>query len=190
MRRSLAATAVVLAVAFSASVSRGGEWFATRWHNFCAITQRNNAWPEAFVPTDRAAARAPFAGCVMAGWRVQNTLSDYHFETDTGALKESGLIKVRRIVTESPPDFRAIFVLRADSAQLTAARLASTQEAAAHYALPGNLPQVGETFVAPRGSPAYYVVDIDRSFQESTPEPRLPQRQSSTSSSSPTGSGS
>jgi hypothetical protein len=189
MRRSLAAIAAGLAIAFTASVSQGGNWLAAGWHNFCAATQRNNAWPEAFVPTDRAAARAPFVGNVMAGWRLQNTLSDYHFEDDTGALKESGVLKVMKIVTQSPPDFRTVFVLRAETAQLTAARIASTQEAAARYALPGNYPQVGETFVKPRGSPAYYVVDVDRSFQETTPEPRLPPRQSSTSSSSSTGAG-
>jgi hypothetical protein len=189
MRRSFAAFATGLAVLLSAGATRGEGWLKNGWHNFCAATQRNNAWPEAFVPMDRAATRAPFVGCVVAGWRVQNTLSDYHFEEGAGVLKESGMIKVMRIVTEAPPDFRTVFVVRANTAQLTAARIASVQEAAARYALPGDHPQVGETFVAPRGAPAYYIVDVDRSFRESTPEPRLPTRASSTTASSAPGSG-
>jgi hypothetical protein len=190
MRRSFAAIAAGLAIVLSAGASNGEGWLSTQWHNWKAVHQRNNAWPEAFVPMDRAAARAPFVGCVVAAWRVQNTLSDYHFEDGSRALKESGMIKVMRIVTEAPPDFRTVFVLRAETAQLTAARIASVQEAAARYALPGDHPQVGESFVTPRGAPAYYIVDVDRSFRESMPEPRLPIRSSSTSSSSSTGSGS
>lgn len=191
MRLSYAALIAALAVVLSAGTSRGEGWLKGCWHNFVAVTQRNNAWPEAFTPIDRTAARAPFVGCVAAGWRTQNTLADYHFEEDTGALKESGLIKVKKIMTEAPPEFRTIFVLRADAAQVTAARIGSVQEAAARFAVPGDHPRVGETYVAPRGAPAYYVVDIDRSFRESTPDPRLPERASSGGASSmgSTGSG-
>ncbi|HEY5313751.1 MAG TPA: hypothetical protein VIK18_14585 [Pirellulales bacterium] len=190
MRRPSAAVAAALIVLLSAGALHAEGWLKSHWHNFCAVTERNNSWPEPFVPADRAAARAPFVGCVVAGWRVQNTLSDYHFEDGSGALKESGMIKVARIVTEAPPDFRTVFVLRAATAELTAARIASVQEAAARYALPGDHPQVGGTFVSPPGAPAFYIVDVDRSFRESMPEPRLPARASSTSSSSTSSSGS
>jgi hypothetical protein len=189
MSRKLAVVVVLSTVIVSGTLVQAENAITRSWNKFCAVTMRNNAWPEAFIPVDRAAARAPFGGCVAAGWRVQNTLDDYHFEPDTGKLLEAGTIKVRKIMTEAPIGYRTVFVLRANTAAETASRITATQEAAVRYALPGDHPMVGETYIQPRGMPAYYIVDIDRSFRESTPEPRIPEgsRGSSSSSSSSAG---
>ncbi len=89
MRRSAIVAGCLLALAMGRS-GQAENWFSDSWHDFWAATHRNNAWPEAFIPADRYAARAPFATCVANGWRAQNTLVDYHFDDETGRLNEAG----------------------------------------------------------------------------------------------------
>jgi hypothetical protein len=174
----------------SAAAIQAENWF-THWWDDCRITTaRNNAWPEPFIPSDRATARAPFAVCVANGWRLQNTLDDHHFDADTGKLTEAGELKVQTIVTRTPIPYRVVFVLRSERPDITAARMASAQEAAARFAI-GDVAPVGETVDRPRGTPGYYVVDIERSLRDSTPPPRLPVLSGATSSgTSSSGSGS
>lgn len=176
MKRRIALAGTCLAVLFAAEASQAENWFSTKWNGFCAAVKRNNAWPEPFIPADRYAARAPFAVCVANGWRVQNTLTDYHFNDDTGTLNEAGELKLKTIVTQTPLAYRTVFVLRADDAAETASRIASVQQTLARQCTETDVPVV-DTNVAPRGSPAYYIVDVDRSFRDSAPAPRLPAAQ-------------
>src|SRR3569833_1795696 len=77
--RRMWTTAVVLVLAvLSVSITHGEGWLKTKWRGFVRDTQRNNAWPEAFVPADRARVRDPFAIQTANGWRHQNTLGDQH----------------------------------------------------------------------------------------------------------------
>ena len=67
MQRKTAVAVALVSVLVSVTVVRAANWFKNGWQNFCSATMRNNVWPEAFIPTDRMAARAPFGGCVAAG---------------------------------------------------------------------------------------------------------------------------
>jgi hypothetical protein len=172
--RRFALIAGVLLVLSTARSSQADNWFSDCWHDFWAATHRNNAWPEAFIPADRYSVRAPFATCVANGWRAQNTLVDYHFDDETGRLNEAGTLRVQSILIYTPPAYRTVFLVRGPTPENTAARLASVQEAASRIVPPGEMPPVIDTNVEPRSTPAYYIVDVDRSFRESTPDPRLP----------------
>lgn len=170
MRCYIAAAALVL---IGASVeARAENWFKKHFNGLCADAVRNNAWPEPFIPADRISARAPFGIAIANGWRAQNTLCDYHFSPETGVLTEAGQLKVRSIVNSTPVAYRVVFVLRCDNAEQMAARMASVQDTAARFSPTDPVP-VAQTNVEPGTTPAYYVVDIDRSFRESTPPPRL-----------------
>ena len=149
--------------------------FRTWLRNMSRDAQRNNAWPDAFIPPDRAAVRDAFAVNVDNGWRLQNTLSDFHFD-ENGQLTEAGALKVQSIVQENPAERRTVFVLQADQPEMSAARLASTQEVAARYMLGGELPQVATTHKRPIGWPANFVVLVDRARSEAMPPPILPPR--------------
>jgi len=182
--RRFAIVAGCLLSLFGARSSQAENWFSRSWHDYWAATHRNNACPEAFIPPDRYAARAPFATCVANGWRNQNTLVDYYFDEVTGGLNEAGELEVQRILTYTPPAYRTVFVLRGATAELTALRMASVQNLAAKVCPAGEVPPVLDTNIEPRSTPAYYIVDVDRSFRESTPPPRLPASNRATSSSS------
>lgn len=170
-------TASVILVALAAAAPAQAEWFGCFRRDF----RRNNCWPEPFVAPSRVSAMAPFGVMIAHGWRVQNTLSDHHFDTETAQLNESGELKVREILLENPVDHRAIFVLRANDAETTTVRIRSVQEVAENVAAPGELPEIVETSVRPRNWSADYIDVIGRKYQASTPDPRLPARTTSES---------
>ncbi len=139
---------------------------------FCWDYEMNKYWPLPFVYADRETAKAPFAAMAMKGWQRQNTLGDYHFDTQN-ELTEAGRLKVGWILTQPTPARRTVMVPRAESAQATASRIAAVQNyLGSLYAQEGG--NVMETGLRAPSFPADYVNDIDTSFRESTPVPRLP----------------
>jgi uncharacterized membrane protein YgcG len=136
--------------------------------------ERNRCWPAPFLAPDRMAVRAPFAVMINNGWRAQNTLGDDHFDTDTGTLNEAGELKVRDILTYSPPEHRTVFVLQAQNEDVSAARNHSVSELVAKLQPYGQGPLVAGTNLRPRTAPADYISTIGTRFSATTPDPRLP----------------
>jgi len=191
MRMSWKTCGLVLAGLLSGAAVVEAEGFLEKhWNALKRDTVRNNAWPEPFIPADRAHVRAPFQQCIMNGYRFDNTLSDYYFDPDTGVLKDAGADKIYSILTERPPQFRTIFVLQADSEEQTAARVTSVQQLADTLCGDGELAQVMTTCVRPRTAPAYYIDAVDRAYQASQPIPRVPARSGSSGGSSSGGASS
>lgn len=185
MVRSVLAFVVIVtsfACAGPARAQECGRWHAF-WYSVARDWKRNNCWPEPFVGADRYAVRAPFVSMVDNGWRRQNLLADHHFEEGAPKLNEAGRIKARWIVTQAPKHHRTIYVSRADSSEMTDARVAAVQEYAAQLVEEGQIPPVLQTDLEALGWPAARVDMIDRSWQESAPAPRLPEPESSSSSS-------
>ena len=151
------------------SMSDAG-WF----HNLRRDAQRNRCWPAPFLQPDRASVRAPFAVMINNGWRTQNTLGDDHFDTDTGMLNEAGELKVRDILTYSPPEHRTVFVLQAQNEEVSAARNRSVSELVSKLQPYGQGPLVAGTNLRPRSASADYINTIGTRFNETTPAPRLP----------------
>jgi hypothetical protein len=151
-------------------------------------TKRRNCWPEPFTAPDRVAVRSPFAIMVTNGWRRQNMLGEYYFDPITGNLNEAGALKVRWIVIEAPQQHRIVYVRTADTQEETSRRLAVVQQKVAQLTPPDGIEApVLLTTISDEGWPAERVEAITRSYQKSTPIPRLP---ASTSGSSSGGSGS
>lgn len=166
LRRSLLAATGLCLLASQAQA----ELFK-RAHRDC---QRNKCWPAPFLVPDRIAGRAPFAVMINNGWRLQNTLSDDHFDSNTGMLNEAGELKVRDILTYSPPEHRTVFVLQARDEEATTARNRSVSEFVSHIPVVSSVPLVAQTSIRPRTAPAEYVNTIGTKFQETIPDPRLP----------------
>ncbi len=168
---SLALAALLLGLALPASSADANPWksFWTDWH-------RNNSWPEPFNKIDRQLYAAPFATMIDNGWRTQNTLTDYHFDTETQTLNLAGEHKLHWIATQAPEHRRCVFVLQGPNAQATAVRIDSVQQAAARVVQRGPLPPVLETENQPHTWPAEYFNAIDTAAAQSIPAPRLPAR--------------
>ena len=83
-------------------------------------------WPEPFLGPDKASIYAQFQADINKGWEQQCILGDPHFEANSAKLSPSGLIKLRWILTQNPPEYRTPFIERTASDEITARRVAAS----------------------------------------------------------------
>ena len=147
--------------------------FQQFWHRCEVDWHRNNAWPEPFLSADKMAARAPW--CIMAdnGWKMQNTVGTFLFDSESQRINQAGDLLVKWIVTQAPIHRRAVFVLKGDTAEITNARVRSVEAVVAKYASGCAIP-VLLTDTEPAGWPASYIDSITQQFNATIPAPRLP----------------
>jgi hypothetical protein len=172
MRIWILACGFTVGLSLAAAPLSAGDW-SNFWHGVHVDWHRNNAWPEPFVTADRAAVREPFCLQVDNGWKMQNTIGTYLFDVETHELNQAGELLVKWILTYAPVHRRAVFVLKADTAEHTAARVASVQAAVSKYAC-GPVPPVMLTCTEPTGWSASYIDAMTQQFQATIPAPRLP----------------
>lgn len=164
----LALAALMPATAYSEN------WFSNTYKGFCREFKYNNQWPEQFLDHDRSAARAPFTAMVAAGWRSQNTLSGYHFDDLSSELNETGRLKLRSILFETPLDWRSIYVLRADDPKVTTARVKAVQAMALGMLQGDQMPPLYVTVNEPRGARGDVTNVVHQGLMENAPAPVLP----------------
>lgn len=125
--------------------------------------QTNAMWPYPYVCPDRIRAHAPFDAMVSNGWRRQCMLGRHHFDAESGKLTRAGELKVRWILTQTPPNRRQIFIESAADSSITEQRVAVAQEFANGMTLDGSEAMVAATNIQSEGRPAA-VVDRERSL--------------------------
>ncbi|REJ88955.1 MAG: hypothetical protein DWQ35_18890 [Planctomycetota bacterium] len=161
-------------VCLTTSVASAKHPVAGWFHHFDSHYARNKAWPEPYVYQDRAAAVAPLGVMVNNGWRHQNLIGPHNFKPDTTELNESGLLKVRWIVTQAPVQRRTVFVERGMTHDETAARMRDVQTAADRFLVGPEVADVRETHITEYGWSGDYADLISTKFRASTGDPRLP----------------
>lgn len=149
------------------------------WHQFWADARRMNAWPDPFSGVDRQATKAPFEIMKDQGWRVEHTLVDALFTVE-GELTYAGKLKVKNIITQAPVHRRSIWVLRADTPELTEKRLAAVERHVAETAVDGTVAPVMITDRAPRLGTGDYLHQVSRKQREFIPPPVLPEQEGTT----------
>ena len=190
MRRWLwacsASIGLVLA-ANSAQADYGSGW--KEWgHRFHLDFYRNNTWPEPFRTADRNLAREPFCIQVDNGWKMQNTIGTFLFDSESQRVNQAGDLLVKWIITQAPIHRRAVFVLKGDTAEATSARVKSVEAVVAKYANGCVIP-VLLTDTEPAGWSASYIDSITQQFNATIPAPRLPAREGGSGGSSGGGTG-
>lgn len=150
------------------------QWFDKFCERFKRDYHRNKMWPEPFLQADREATMAPFAIQIANGWRRQNLMSDYHFQEPTNQLTRAGETKLRYILTQMPPNRRTVFVQQGLTTDVTQARMAAVEKAAAQMVPPGMVAQVVESNLPNDGWSAEDIDAVTRKFNSSRPDPRLP----------------
>ena len=176
MRRWQLACSVTVCLILATGTAQADGWkdnWNTFWHDVHVDFHRNNAYPEPFNSADRARVREPFCIQTDNGWRMQNTVGTYLYDVNTQHLNAAGELLVKWIVTQAPHHRRAVFVLRGDTAEITAARVGSVQAAVARYAT-GPVCPVLLTDSEPRGWSASYIDSMTEQFNSTIPAPRLP----------------
>ncbi|EAQ76927.1 hypothetical protein [Blastopirellula marina] len=168
--------ALAIAAAFIMAGSCDAGW-REFWEGSKVDHARNACWPEPFLTYDRMATRNFLSQMTANGIRLQNTLGDHHFNSETNEITRGGEMKIRQIL-EGLPDRRAVFVKTSLTQNATQARLASVHAAIARMLGPDAHPEVYESGAEPYGRPADFIDDIYRAERGSIPAPRLPAAQS------------
>jgi hypothetical protein len=175
--------AVLLFATLATAVPAQAQWMGKStsksscpswWERTCATWRLNRSWPAPFIAADREAVNAPLVAQAQKGWQRQNLLGAFHFDPQTNQLTRAGELKVREILTQSLPDRRTIFVERALSNQLTAARVDAVQQTAVRMLPAGELPEVAESNLVLDGWPAADVDATMNAFEKTRPDPRIP----------------
>ncbi|MBP89676.1 MAG: hypothetical protein CMJ64_23705 [Planctomycetaceae bacterium] len=175
MRRLLV---VVVLYLTTASVAEAG--WDEFWARFHLDYQRMNCWPEPFQHADRELVRGPLIAMTNNGWRVQNTLSNHLFTLEENTLTQAGTLKVRWIVTQTPPHRRTVYVLRGLTPEATLARVETVQQEIARMMPEGSRPEVLLTDAIPVGGSGDYFDAVDSMLKQSIPAPRLAPMQTET----------
>lgn len=177
----LTLVAILLASCASAQAASPLAWLIDDMKTTFA---RNNCWPRPFIDAEPAHVAAPFSAMTQKGWEQQNMLGAHHFEPESQELTEAGVIKLRWILTQAPPQHRTAFVERDLDPAMTAQRMAAVQTAADAIAVDG-APSVQESQLVSHGSSGAHFDAVYQKFVGSTPDPRLPAATPSSSSGSP-----
>jgi hypothetical protein len=153
---------------------------------FCRMNQtyqRNRWWPQPFTEIDRGAVRNAFCINIEHGYQKQNTLVDQLFDAESQQLNAAGESYVRMIVTRSQVSRREVYVVRGPSEEATIARIDSVQQAVSKFAPRGAMPNVTISDRVPALSQGSITDVIRRQYDSSTPAPRIPAVEGSSSSS-------
>jgi len=163
--------AIVLMSITTTTVHAGWNEF---WHNVGVGFKRNNAWPDPFNEADAISVITPFEAMTINGWRLNNTIGAEQFRSGDGALLTAGQEKLRWIATQAPVNRRQVFVLRGQNQRQTEARLASVREAIKGFNIQGPRPEIAIVDRAPSTAPGNWATQINRSWLQQMPQPKLP----------------
>ena len=97
------------------------------WYDISGRWHANNRWPDPYLMPDRQSVHNHFAIFADRGWQRQCLLGEHHFETE-GKLSTAGQMRVRQILTQSPPERRTVFVEQGLSPEATRARIDTVQQ--------------------------------------------------------------
>ena len=164
---------VVLLLASTATTAMA-DW-DTFWHGLHVGYHRNNAWPDPFNEVDSLSVVAPFHVMKQNGWRLHNTIGHEQFREGDGALLANGQQQVHWIATQAPANRRQVYVLRGRSEAETDARVASVQHTlASSVRVGGPAASVLVTDIEPSAASGAWAVQINRTWLEELPPPKLP----------------
>jgi hypothetical protein len=111
----------------------------------------------------------------LNGWQEQNLLGAYYFDSESGKLTTAGELKVRSVLTQSPPAFRTVFVEHGPNPEVTAARTDAVRQWATGHLADSVVVDVRESNMVARGRSAEVVDAINVKFLQTQPAPQLPQ---------------
>lgn len=148
----------------------------------------NLIWPNQYIQPSRRGICQAYATMVNNGWRRNNLMGSYHFESsEKQELSEAGRRKAQWILTQAPPNRRTIFIERAADDVRTAERVQALQDYAAN-SVPNSAPaDVQESHLRLEGHSAGAVDAVFTGFSQNQLPPVLPESGEGGSSGSDSG---
>ena len=157
-----------------ASASAQANWFKTIYHDVRGGFHANNMWPKPYIEPSRRAVKEPFAVLHARGWERYNMLGEHHFDENQTRLTAAGVLRVKAILANSPPQYRTVFVEKGKNREVTNSRIDAVQQAIVGLHIEGPLPAVAASDLIFEGWSSEYADAVGRKFITSMPQPRLP----------------
>jgi hypothetical protein len=169
----IATAALVGVIALTASAKAQANWFKSIYHDFSSSWHVSNMWPQPYIDPDRKAVKEPIAIMHARGWQRQNLLGEHHFEEDQHRLTPAGMLRVKAIVSNSPPQYRTVYIEKGRNRSVTDSRVDAVQQAIVDLQLEGPLPPVMASDLTYEGWSSEYADAVGRKYYSSVPQPRL-----------------
>lgn len=150
---------------------------------FELVTARNYAWPKPFDCQSRQSYMAIWQPGFDAGWQVEHTLSDIHFDEKTNELSKVGKARVAGIMRNAPSHRRTIFIYQGAGELVTDERIQKTRDAIAEWWGFVETPQIFASTYNPEGMSGSHVYPVNDLFTKGIQPPKLSEASSSTTSS-------
>jgi hypothetical protein len=164
---------IALAVLVSfAGQAQAGDW-EKFWSKFHLVKQRNEAWPQPFMHQDQISYRSTFAPMVDAGWQVECTLNEVHFDPNSHELNKAGEARIASILSTIPRDRQQLFIVQSKLPEVNEKRVASVQQQMAAWSITQAELPIGSTLLAPYAAPGNAKEAYQTRFSKSLPIPSL-----------------
>lgn len=149
---------------------------------FDLITHRNCAWPKPFACASRQTYMAIWQVSYDAGWQVEHTLSDIHFDSETNELNKVGKARVAGIMRNAPSHRRTLYIYQGVGEIATNERIEKTREAISEWWGFAATPEVVATTYDPEGMSGSHVYPVNDLFTKGIAPPKLSEASAPTTS--------
>jgi hypothetical protein len=149
------------------------HWAHTKEIN-AKVCARNRAWPKPFDCADRQLYFSIWEPMIDAGFEKHCTLTEAHFDPETGDLNKYGQTAIAGIMQNMPRQRRTIFIHRDIDQQSSDQKMNVVRETVQTWYGPEAATSIAFTDKMPTRSSASRIETINRLYNDGTPPPLLP----------------
>jgi hypothetical protein len=153
--------------------AHAGSHFSRAYEQHNLMYQRNQAWPKPFVCWDRAAYFNTWNQMYTAGLAGECTLSDAHFDPQTGNLNKMGERKIEVIFRNLPESHRGVLVAETRDPNLNNHRMEVARNAVREWYGEAYASQVALTGRVPEPASGAKVYAVNTRYQANLPSPTI-----------------
>ena len=157
----------------AASGHDAGSHFSRAYEQHNLMYQRNQAWPKPFICWDRAAYFNTWNQMYTAGLAGECTLSDAHFDPETGNLNQMGERKIEVIFRNLPESHRGVLVAETRDPAINNHRIEVARNAVRQWYGEAYASQVALTGRVPEPGSGAKVYGVNTRYQASLPTPTI-----------------
>jgi hypothetical protein len=153
--------------------SHGGSHLSRAYEQHNLMYQRNQAWPKPFICWDRAAYFNTWNQMYTAGLAGECTLSDAHFDPQTGNLNKMGERKIEVIFRNLPESHRGVLIAESRDQNLNNHRMEVARNAVREWYGEAYAAQVALTGRVPEPASGAKVYAVNTRYQANLPSPTI-----------------
>jgi|GEM_PF-1143503 len=153
--------------------AQAGRHFSRAYEQHNLMYQRNQAWPRPFTCWDRAAYFNTWNQMYTAGLAGESTLSDAHFDSETGNLNQMGEQKIQMIFRNLPESQRGLLIAETRDPNQNNQRLEVARNAVREWYGEAYASQVALTGRVPEPASGAKVYAVNTRYLSNLPSPTI-----------------